>query len=130
MMLEIVPIKFPEACRFILEHHRHHKPPPGWMFGVGIAEDGRLCGVAMVGRPVARHRDDGFTLEVTRLCTDGTKNAASALYAACWRAARAIGYRRIGTYLLEREEGTSVLAAGWVIIHKVKGRSWSCPSRP
>jgi hypothetical protein len=129
-MLTVVPIKFKAACEFISQHHRHHKPPQGWMFGCGIAEDGRLCGVAMVGRPVARRLDDGLTVEVTRLCTDGTKNAASALYAACWRAARALGYLRLGTYILASEPGTTLKAAGWQELYWVKGRSWTCPSRP
>lgn len=129
-MLEIVPVKWRQACEFIARHHRHHKPPQGWMFGIGIEGDGLLCGVAMVGRPVSRHRDDGKTLEVTRLCTDGTKNAASKLYAACWRAARAMGYRRLGTYLLASESGTSATAAGFKLMHSTPGRSWSVPSRP
>jgi hypothetical protein len=93
-------------------------------------EAGTVRGVAIVGRPVARSRDDGLTLEVTRLATDGCDNACSALYAAAWRAARAMGYRRIGTYTLKSEPGTSLRAAGWIIIHEVRGRSWSCESRP
>jgi len=79
----------------------------------------------IVGRPVARHRDDGFTAEVTRLCTDGTKNACSKLYAAAWRAARAMGYRQIGTYILESEEGTSLKTAGWKVLHKTQGGAWA-----
>jgi hypothetical protein len=75
-------------------------------------------------------RDDGWTLEVTRLCTDGTANACSFLYGAARRAAFALGYRRLGTYLLASENGASVRAAGWRMVGEVKGRSWSCPSRP
>jgi hypothetical protein len=86
--------------------------------------------VVTVGRPVARHLDDGWTLEVTRLCTDGTKNACSLLYAAAWRAARAMGYRRIGTYILDTETGTSLTASGWKCLGKAGGGSWSVPSRP
>ena len=75
-------------------------------------------------------RDDGATLEVTRLCTDGTKNACSMLYAAAWRAARAMGYKRIGTYILDSEVGTSLAAAGWRLVHKTSGDTWSRTSRP
>lgn len=85
---------------------------------------------ALVGRPVARRRDDGRTLEVTRLCTDGSKNVCSFLYGAAARAAFALGYSRIGTYILKREPGTSLAAAGWKLIGETPGRSWSVPSRP
>lgn len=84
----------------------------------------------MVGRPVARRLDNGWTLEVTRCCTDGAKNAASMLYATAWRAARALGYRRLITYTLEEEPGTSLDAAGWKNIGMTPGKSWSVPSRP
>jgi hypothetical protein len=83
-----------------------------------------------VGRPVARHLDDGWTVEVNRVATDGTRNACSMLYAASWRAARAMGYRRMVTYTLDTEPGTSLRAAGWKIVGEVTARSWSCPSRP
>ena len=86
--------------------------------------------MVIVGRPVARGRDDGLTLEVTRLCTDGAKNACSFLYGAAARAGFALGYKRIGTYILQSEEGVSLRAAGWKMISEVKGRSWSCQSRP
>lgn len=79
-------------------------------------------GVAIVGRPVSRHLDDGWTLEVNRLCTDGSRNACSALYAAAWRAARAMGYKRLVTYILESENGASLRAAGW----KCVGRPAAC----
>lgn len=84
----------------------------------------------MIGRPVARALDDGLTLEVNRVATDGAKNACSALYGAAWRAARALGYRRLVTYTLATEPGTSLDAAGWKVVGQVTGRSWSCPSRP
>ena len=86
-MLKAIPIRWSEACRFIEQHHRHHRPPQGWKFGIGLARDGVLVGVVTVGRPVARARDDGWTLEVTRCCTDGTANACSKLYALAWRSA-------------------------------------------
>jgi hypothetical protein len=86
--------------------------------------------VVIVGRPVARMRDDGLTAEVTRLCTDGTRNACSFLYGAAAKAAFALGYKRIGTYILASEPGTTLRAAGWRLIGEVKGRSWTTPSRP
>ena len=89
-----------------------------------------IVGVAIVGRPVSRRRDDGLTLEVTRLCTDGTSNACSFLYGAAWRAARALGFKRIGTYTTPEEGGASLRAAGWRLIAETPGRSWSVPSRP
>lgn len=122
-------IEFTEAAAFVAEHHRHHTPPVGHLFSLGAFESGRLCGVAIVGRPVARARQDGLTAEVTRLCTDGTKDAPSFLLGCCARAALALGYRRIGTYTLASEGGASLRAAGWRIVGEVKGRSWDTPSR-
>jgi len=130
MALELQPITYEEACEFIRRHHRHHLPPQGWKFGIAVNDGQKVVGVITVGRPVARHLDDGWTLEVTRCCTDGTKNAASKLYAAAWRAARAMGYRRLITYTLADEPGTSLRAAGWRVVHQTKGGSWNCPSRP
>jgi len=90
---------------------------------IGVCDDtGRLCGVAMVGRPVARRLDDGVTIEVNRTCTDGTPNANSALYAAAWRVAAAMGYRRIVTYTQEGETGASLTAAGWVKVRDIPAR--------
>lgn len=130
MRLEIVPIKQSEAKAFIKRHHRHHAPSVGSIFNVGCSDGERIVGVAMVGRPVARGLDDGWTVEVTRLCTDGTKNACSKLYAACRKIARAFGYRKIVTYILESESGTSLKAAGWKCVAKTFGGSWNCESRP
>jgi hypothetical protein len=127
--LELRPVTFRAAKAYIAEHHRHHKPPQGWLFGVSAYDEDRMCGVACVGRPVARILQDGRTAEVTRLCTDGTKNAPSILYAACWRAARALGYRRLLTYILASEPGTSLRAAGWRLVGSAGGGSWSRPSR-
>lgn len=89
-----------------------------------------IVGVAIVGRPVARTLDDGWTLEVTRVATDGTKNACSALYASAWRAARAMGYQRLITYTLPSEGGASLRAAGWRTVHRTKGGNWNTPARP
>lgn len=131
MTLEICPLGYAEACEFIARFHRHHEPPQGYKFAIGaIDESLALHGVVVVGRPVARNNDNGWTAEVTRLCTDGTKNTCSILYAAAWRAARAMGYRRMGTYILETETGVSLLAAGWKELYKTTGKSWNVPSRP
>ena len=129
-MLEVQPITLDEAKAFVAQHHRHHPPPIGWRFGIAVNDGEDVVGVIICGRPVARSWDDGWTIEVTRCCTDGTKNAASKLYAAAWRAARAMGYKRIITYTLDSEPGTSLRAAGFKVLHRVRGRSWSCPSRP
>lgn len=119
-----------EANAFVTEHHRHHKPVVGHLFSLGAAMGDKIVGVAIVGRPVSRHRDDGVTAEVTRLCTDGTKDAPSFLYGACAKAVFALGFKRIGTYILSTEPGTSLTAAGWRMIQETPGRSWSVPSRP
>jgi hypothetical protein len=129
-MLEIVPITLHEAYAFVEEHHRHHGVPRGHKFSLGASNGERIVGVAIVGRPVSRNYDDGWTVEVVRLCTDGTRNACSILYAAAWRAAREMGYRRAITYILDTEKGTSVKAAGWKCIGERGGGSWSRGSRP
>lgn len=129
-MLEIVPIKQSEAKMFIKQNHRHHLPPVGSIFQIACSDGEKIVGVAMVGRPVARGLDDGWTVEVNRLCSDGTKNVCSKLYAACRKAARALGYRKIVTYTLESESGTSLKAAGWKMEAKTLGGSWSCETRP
>jgi hypothetical protein len=128
--LIITPITQAEAKIFIREHHRHHLPSVGSIFNIGCAREGIIVGVAMVGRPVARGLDDGWTVEVTRLCTDGTKNACSKLYAAARKIASAMGYKKIVTYILESEQGTSLKAAGWKMEAKTFGGSWDCRSRP
>lgn len=111
-MIEITPITFKEAKEFVNEHHRHNVAPQGQKFSIGVKEDGALIGVVTVGRPIARRNDDGKTAEITRCCViEGHKNANSILYAAAWRAARAMGYRRIITYTLPSESGASLRAA-------------------
>lgn len=125
-----VPLTLAEANAFVARHHRHHPPVVGHKFSLGAALAGKIVGVCIVGRPVSRMRDDGLTLEVTRLCTDGTKNACSFLYGAAARAAFALGYLRIGTYILASETGASLRAAGWRQIGEVRGQSWSRTSRP
>ncbi|WP_395326922.1 XF1762 family protein [Novosphingobium sp. BL-8H] len=128
--LAAAPIDFSDAVAFVREHHRHHTPPQGHKFSIAAYAGTELVGVVIVGRPVSRHRDDGKTLEVTRLCTIGHRNACSFLYGAAARAAFALGYQRIGTYILKREPGTTLAAAGWKMISETPGRSWSVPSRP
>lgn len=128
--MKIVPVTLRQACDFIARHHRHNKPPRGWKFGVGLEADGRLVGVATAGRPVARHFDDGLTLEVNRTCTDGTANANSRLYGAVWRAARAMGYLRAITYTQADETGASLRAAGWVRVKDLRPRqSWAAGTK-
>lgn len=129
MKLRLAPIDFGTAAAFVREQHRHHTPPVGHKFSLAAMLGDELVGVVIVGRPVARRRDDGQTLEVTRLCTNGHRNACSFLYGAAARAAFALGYSRIGTYILKREPGTSLAAAGWKLIGETPGRSWSVPSR-
>jgi hypothetical protein len=128
--LVAVPLTQREALAFVGAHHRHHKPPRGSLFQIGAALDGQIVGVVIVGRPVSRFRQDGYTAEVTRLCTDGTRNACSFLYGAAWRAAKALGWRRLGTYTLPEEGGASLRAAGWRLVGEAGGGSWSVPSRP
>lgn len=128
--LAIVPVKQAEAKAFIREHHRHYGPSVGSVFQLGVADEaGVMRGVAMVGRPVARAWDDGWTLEVTRVATDGCPNACSALYGAAWRAAKALGWRRLVTYTLASESGSSLRAAGWQVIAERGGRSWADSSK-
>lgn len=128
--MTIVPCSLRDANAFVAEHHRHHGTARGHKFSVAAAVDGELVGVCIVGRPVARRMDDGWTLEVVRLATNGHKNTCSALYAAAWRAARAMGYRRLITYILDTERGTSLRAAGWTQVAATRGGSWSRAERP
>ena len=130
-MIDLRPATREVGDAFIRQHHRHHDVPVGALWRHGIHDDdGNLVGVAIVGRPVARALDDGVTMEVTRLCTDGVPNGCSMLYSAAARAAKAKGYRRGLTYILASEDGASLRAAGWRFLWSVKGRSWDTPSRP
>lgn len=129
MSLRLIPVTLREASAFVAEHHRHHAPPQGAMFAVGVGDDA-VRGVAIVGKPVARMLNDGWTAEVTRVCTDGTRNACSMLYGAAWKAARALGWRRLVTYTLPSEGGASLRASGWRLIGEAGGGSWSRADRP
>lgn len=132
--LHIVPINLDEANEFVRTHHRHHQPVPGCKFCVAVARGGAdgltVVGVAIVGRPIARMEDDGWTLEVNRSCTDGTRNANSMLYGACRRATWALGYKRLVTCTLPEEGGASLRAAGFRCIGMAGGGPWSRGSRP
>lgn len=128
--LELKPVSRDGANAFVESLHRHRGRVVGHLFALAAECGGRRVGVVIVGRPLARGLSDGLTAEVTRLCTDGTPNACSFLYAAAWRAARALGYTKLVTYTLASESGSSLRAAGWTQEAQVKGRSWSCPSRP
>ena len=130
MRFDLVPMDLDAANAFVRAHHRHHPPVIGHKFSLGAMERDQLVGVAIIGRPVARPLDTGWTLEVTRCCTDGTRDACSFLYGAAWRATRALGFRRLVTYTLQSESGASLRAAGWRTVGETPGRSWSCPSRP
>lgn len=129
--LTIVPMSLNLAADVVDRIHRHHKRPRGHKFSLGVVcEDGRPCGVAIVGRPVARCFDNGSTLEVTRVATDGTPNACSALYGRVWRVAKESGYLRVITYTQDGESGASLRAAGWKPIAELRPRTgWDTPSR-
>jgi len=129
--LEIVPLNLDEANVYVAKFHRHHKPTVGHKFSLGVADEtGTVRGVAIVGRPVARHLDNGWTLEVNRCCTDGVRNGCSILYGAAWRVAKAMGYKRVITYTLPSEGGASLRGAGWTCVGERGGGNWNVKSRP
>lgn len=128
--MRLCPVTIREACAFVAEHHRHHDAPQGGLFAVAAEDEGAIVAVAIVGRPLARMLADGYTAEVTRLCSTGARNACSLLYAAAWRACRALGYRRLVTYTLPEEGGASLRAAGWRLVGEAGGGSWSREGRP
>lgn len=123
--MEIRPITFKEACNFIKEHHRHHKPTVGCKFCIGLFDGEQMVGCAVCGRPVSRYLDDGRTLEINRCCTDGTRNACSMLYGACCRVAKAMGYKEVITYILETEDGASLRASNFICEGKAGGTHWT-----
>lgn len=129
-MLILTPIFQKQAFEFITKLHRHHKKPVGSVFQLAASSGNKIVGVSIVGRPVSRMLQDGFTLEVNRLCTDGTPNVCSFLYSASWRVAKEMGYMRLVTYILIDEPGTSLKAAGWTLVGERGGGSWNVPSRP
>ncbi len=128
--MEAVPLHLREANEFVARHHRHNKPTVGCKFALGAAVDGILVGVAIAGRPVCRRLDDGKTLEILRVCTDGTANACSFLYSRCARIARLMGYEKVITYTLESEGGASLRAVGAKPTGPLESHEWSNPHRP
>ena len=126
----IVPVTLADAKAFVARHHRHNKPPVGWLFGNGLEVNGVLAGVAVAGRPVARALDKPGNVEITRVCTLGDKNANSKLYGAILRAAKALGYKRAYTYTLQSESGVSMRAVGFKVDAELKARTtWDCNAR-
>lgn len=129
--LRLVPLSQRAAVEACRHWHRHNAPPRGDIFRVGVADGDTLVCVGFAGRPVARHLDDGQTIEVTRVASDGTFNATSMTYAALTRAAFALGYRRVITYTQADETGASLRGAGWVLVASRPPRpGWSTISRP
>jgi hypothetical protein len=123
-IVHIHPITLKKANEFVLNHHRHHKPTIGHKWSIGLMHDAEIVGVAIVGRSVSRHLDDGLTAEVTRLATNGIANGCSMLYGACARVARAMGYCKIQTYILDSELGISLKASGWELEALSPGGQW------
>lgn len=128
--IKAIPLELKDANAFVARLHRHHDPVYRDKFRIGCTVDGKLVGVVQCGRPVNRHLDDGKTIEVTRLCADGTFHVCSFLYSRAARIAKEMGYEKIITYILASEPGTSLKAAGWHKEADVKGGTWNCPSRP
>lgn len=129
-MFELIPIPLDEANLFVERHHRHHQPVVGHKFSIGAAVGSEVVGVAIIGRPLARHLDNGATLEVLRVATNGYRNACSWLLARAWRATQALGFKRLVTYTLPEEGGGSLRGAGWRCVGKAGGGSWSRQGRP
>jgi hypothetical protein len=130
LLLRIAPITLRDAHAFVQAHHRHLGASVGGKLAIAVRDGaGRLRGVAVVGRPIARFLDDGRTLEVTRVATDGVRNGCSMLYGAARRAARLLGYRRIVTYTLAHEQGASLRASGFAAVATTRAASWSRASR-
>ncbi len=123
--MKIIPISLKMANEFISIYHRHHKPCRGCKFCIGLIDKTELVGVAVCGRPVSRHLDNGFNLEINRLCTDGTKNACSMLYGACVRIAKAMGYQKVITYILQSENGASLKASNFTCEGIAGGEIWT-----
>lgn len=131
--MNLRPIGIAAANQVVRDWHRHNRPTVGGLFAIGVEENGELIGVAIVGRPVARKLQDGYTAEVNRSCTLPTapKGANSMLYAACWRAWKAMGGRRLVTYTLASESGASLRGAGWKVVAEVpvSKKPWQGPDR-
>ena len=124
--MKIAPITYKKASDYVNQYHRHHKATVGCKFCIAAVDDsGQIHGVAVCGRPVSRHLDDGVTLEINRVCTDGTRNACSMLYGACCRIAKEMGYKKVITYILESENGASLKASNFICEGKAGGTHWT-----
>lgn len=129
-MLQLQPITYGEACEFIRQHHRHHIPTTNHIVSVAANDGTKIVGVVVVGRPVTRNMDDGWTAEIVRCATDGTKNAPTFLMGAAWRAIKALGYVKLVTYTLATEPGVSLRAVGFDLAAHVRGDTWDRPNQP
>ena len=129
--MKAIPMELKDAQAYINQYHRHHQASHRDKFRIGACEGDNIIGVIQVGRPVSRHLDDGKTLEVLRLCTNGDRNVCSFLYSRASRIAKEMGYTKIITYILETENGASLKASGWTCeVVDVGGKDWNVPSRP
>ena len=129
--MRAVPIELKDANAFVEKLHRHHAPVHRDKFRFAVEDNGCIHGVCQCGRPISRYLDDGKTIEVVRLCTDGYPNACSFLYSRAARIAKELGYEKIITYILESEHGSSLKASGWHLEERdVGGIDWNVPSRP
>lgn len=127
--MTIVPITLKDAVKYVKAYHRHNTSPQGWKFGCALVDADQMIGVGIAGRPVARHMDDGVTVEITRLCVRGDKNACSMLYGRLKRASKALGYVRAVTYTRIDEPGTSLRASGFKLVRMVPAETWDRPGR-
>ena len=123
--MKIVPITFNYAKQFVKDYHRHNPNVVGCKFAIGCQGDDGIVGVAICGRPVSRYLDDGETLEINRVCTNGARNACSMLYSACCRIAKAMGYKKVITYTLQSEDGASVKASNFICDGEAGGTHWT-----
>lgn len=128
--MRVIPCTLGEANAFIERYHRHHGRVRGHKFSIAVEKENAIVGVATVGRPVSRMLDDGWTLEVNRCCSDGTRNVCSMLYSAAWRAVKALGYLRLITYILDSEHGSSLTASNWRRVGECGGGTWARTDRP
>lgn len=128
-MIEAIPLTIKQANALVTAWHRHHKPVRGHRFSIGARVNGELVGAAIVGRPVARRIDQYNVCEVVRLVTNGAAHVPSFLYASCARAAKAMGFTYIQTYILDTEPGTTLKAAGWTDDGVTRGGDWNRASR-
>lgn len=124
--MRIAPISFKSASNYINTYHRHHRATVGCKFCVSVVDESELVhGVAVCGRPVGRFLDDGYTLEINRVCSDGTPNVCSMLYGACCRIAKQMGYRKVVTYTLQSEDGASLKASNFTFDGIAGGTHWT-----